>query len=175
MRDKPDGREVECTHCGESQTTGAAPGRKTRCKACGERFRVPMREASSARELTCEGCGAEFSSSAPPGRRAACPECGHETRVPLAEVSTPRTLTCPRCARENPRGAPTCQACSHPFARLTDVVEAGEREDWRELIGWAVALAVTVGLAQVLTRDQFKAAMFLLVGAAVVRVWWRSR
>ena len=64
---------MDCPHCGARRETAAPPGQKTRCRDCGERFRVPL-EGSAPGTLRqtapCKSCGEDF-----PRSWDTCPAC----------------------------------------------------------------------------------------------------
>lgn len=90
--------EQHCPQCQRKlRLPAAAAGRKARCPACGETFRVPERKRSTPRPPTpaggdpirfdCDRCGAHI--KMPPGaagRRARCPKCRNVLTIPAPDA-----------------------------------------------------------------------------------------
>jgi len=139
-------REFDCPSCGAALRTSAPPGKRTLCKACGARPRLPLSDAGGAPTAVCPECGAEKETRAEPGKRTRCKECGADFRIPLPgveevdEVAEERAAarpapvvrrTCPACGERVSGQGEKCPECGATMGLLTP--EAG-RDAARHLV-----------------------------------------
>ncbi|MEZ6185335.1 MAG: hypothetical protein R3F62_10045 [Planctomycetota bacterium] len=136
--------DFTCPACKQRTQALASPGKRTKCKRCGQRVRVPLPDAPQAL-LTCPECGAETTSSAAPGKTAVCAPCGARFRVPLLDPSLREDAVAAVRERTAPVVRRTCPACGAKvdgrFRRCSECEAVMDEAQYAARYAGAAALA----------------------------------
>jgi len=146
-------KTLECPHCTQNTQTSAPPGKQTKCRRCGTKFRVPLGgKRSKGAEFECPECGEITRSGASPGQKTTCRSCKAKIRVPLRDApesdadesdadesdadesdaeapSKPSVRrTCPACEEKVPGVRRFCPECGVDMAALLQEQRYGNLE-----------------------------------------------